>query len=62
MQLANTCAPSYSCGGRGGFWSDATMPTAVGEVKQVPIKGSWDGNCDWSVFSSLDFYNLHGAR
>lgn len=45
--LSNKCSPSYSCGGHGGFWSDAEMPQNVGELRQVPIYGSWSGNCQW---------------
>ncbi|XP_067934016.1 oncoprotein-induced transcript 3 protein-like [Watersipora subatra] len=47
QQLSNRCAPAYSCGGHGGFWSNAEMPSEPGEVRSVPIYGSWTGNCRW---------------
>jgi len=46
-QLSDRCAPAYSCGAHGNFWSNAAMPTEIGEVKTVPIYGSWSGSCNW---------------
>ena len=40
-QLLNTCPKDLSCGSHGGFWSDAQMPEKVGEIKQVPLYGSF---------------------
>lgn len=49
VQLADTCRPAFSCGAHGGFWSNATMPTTVGQIRRVPIYGSWNGDCTWLV-------------
>ena len=49
-QIRNNCVPAFSCGARGGLWTNAEMPSTVGEVKQVPIYSLRDGNCFWWVY------------
>ncbi|KAF6034989.1 hypothetical protein EB796_006698 [Bugula neritina] len=46
-QMSNRCPVKYSCGSHGGFWTNAPMPTVVGEIHQVAIYGSWNGDCSW---------------
>ena len=46
-RIRDTCPPSFSCGSHGGLWTDAEMPSSVGETSQVPIYGALDGKCDW---------------
>ena len=46
-RIRDTCVPSFSCGSRGGMWTNASMPTTVGEYRTVPLYGSWAGNCSW---------------
>ena len=57
-RILNKCPPAYSCGSHGGMWTNATLPTVVGETLQIPIYGSWSGNCDWYV---LFYYWLFGS-
>ena len=49
IQILNTCPPDYLCGGHVGLWTDAEMPSAVGEVRQVALYGSWNSKCKWYV-------------
>ena len=46
-RIRDTCVPSFSCGSHGGMWTNASMPTTVGEYRTVPLYGSWQGNCSW---------------
>lgn len=48
-RLRDTCPPSYSCGTRAGFWSNATMPTSLGETKDISVYASWSGECDYGT-------------
>jgi len=56
-QMSNRCPVKYSCGSHGGFWTNAPMPTVVGEIHQVAIYGSWNGDCSWLAIS-LYYYNI----
>ena len=45
--IRNSCSPSYSCGSHGGIWTDAAMPTVIGQPVLLPLYGSWAGDCAW---------------
>ncbi|XP_067931318.1 uncharacterized protein [Watersipora subatra] len=74
--IADKCVPQLSCGSHGGFWSDAKMPTKVGDTWEVPVHGSLNRNCDWYTWpvkkaltvkrcsaKPYDFvYKLHGTK
>ena len=33
--LTNACAPKYSCGSTGAYWSDSPPPTVIGETVTI---------------------------
>ncbi|XP_067930476.1 oncoprotein-induced transcript 3 protein-like [Watersipora subatra] len=51
-RIRDSCSPAYSCGSHGGIWTDADMPTDVGETLQVELYGSWSGDCSWYPFEA----------
>ena len=44
-RLLNRCVPAYSCGTHVAIWSDAAMPSKIGEVTKLPAYGSQGSNC-----------------
>ena len=43
--MLHSCPPYYSCGTRGGLWSNEAMPSEIGEVMATNAFGSWGGTC-----------------
>ena len=51
--MLNSCPPSASCGTHAGMWTDAAMPTAVGESIKISVFGSYNDHCKYRTLSIL---------
>ena len=51
--MLNSCPPSNSCGTHAGMWTDAAMPSAVGESIVISVHGSYSNNCKYRTLSIL---------
>ena len=50
-RLLNRCVPAYSCGTHVAIWSDAAMPSKIGEVTKLLAFGSRGSNCRYELHS-----------
>ena len=51
--MLNSCPPSQSCGASAGIWTDAEMPSAVGESTEISAFASYIGICKSKTWSIL---------